>query len=139
MSLVYVSASTYLMTREELEDILQTSREKNGVLGITGMLLYFEGAFMQVLEGPEQAVRQIYAHLCQDPRHHRILTLLEEYIPERSFSDWSMGFHHLNADEASPLEGFASFAEIDHYLEYFQGAPQRSLVLLKGFRDAAKR
>ena len=139
MSLVYVSASTYLMTNEELEDILRKSRENNTQLGLTGMLVYYDGAFIQVLEGPEAAARRMYAHISQDPRHRRIITLLEEYIPERNFSDWSMGFHRLKADEASQLEGFTSFAEIDQFLEYFQASPEKSILLLKSFRKSTKR
>ena len=139
LSLVYVSASTYLMEEEELEDILRRSRENNSQLRLTGMLLYYDGAFMQVLEGPENAVRQMYAHISQDPRHRRIIPLLEEYIPERSFSNWAMGFHRLKADEASHLDGFSSFAEIDQFLEYFKGKPKNSMLLLKSFRDSTKR
>lgn len=127
------------MTNEELEDILRESRENNSQQGLTGMLLYYDGAFMQLLEGPEQAVRQMYARISQDPRHRRIISLLEEYVPERSFPDWSMGFHRLKADEASDLEGFTSFAEIDHFLEYFQARPGKSILLLKSFRDSTRR
>lgn len=85
LSLVYISASSHLMNDAELEAILQESRENNSELGLTGMLLYYEGAFMQVLEGSEEVVRSLYMRIAQDPRHHRILPLLEEYIAERNF------------------------------------------------------
>src|SRR5688572_19699226 len=80
-SLVYVSASTHLMEDAELEAILTKSRDNNAELGLTGMLLYYEGAFMQVLEGTEENVRGLYTRISQDPRHHRVTLLLEEYIP----------------------------------------------------------
>ena len=137
-SLVYVSASSHLMDDEGLDAILVTSRANNTDLGLTGMLLYYEGAFMQVLEGTEENVRRIYARISQDPRHQRLTPLLEEYIPERAFPEWSMGYHRICADEAQRLEGFAPFAEADHFIEYFQGMPQRSLILLQSFRDTAR-
>ena len=138
LSLVYVSASAHLLNDDELEAILHQSRENNSQLGLTGMLLYYDGAFMQVLEGPEIAVRSLYERIRQDTRHHRITLLLEEYIPERNFPDWSMGFRRLNADEASQLEGFMSFDEADRFLEYFQETPQKSMVLLQSFRKASR-
>jgi hypothetical protein len=139
ISLVYVSASVELMSNEALDEILTSSRANNGSLGLTGMLLYYDGAFMQVLEGPEQAVHQMYARIGRDPRHTGMITLLEEYIPERNFPDWSMGYHRLNLDEAQQLEAFTSFAEADQFLEYFQTTPQKSLTLLQSFRKQARR
>ncbi len=127
------------MNDAELEAILQESRENNSELGLTGMLLYYEGAFMQVLEGSEEVVRSLYMRIAQDPRHHRILPLLEEYIAERNFPDWSMGYHRLQPDEATHLEGFISFAEADHFLAYFEDTPQESLLLLQSFRNTSKR
>jgi hypothetical protein len=139
LSLVYVSASSHLMNNAELEEILKKSRENNARLGLTGMLLYYEGAFMQVLEGSEDPVRGLYTRLGQDPRHHLITLLLEEYIPERNFPDWSMGYHRLQSDEVTQLEGFTSFVEADQFLAYFKDVPQKSLKLLQSFRKTSKR
>lgn len=133
-SLVYISASSLLMDNAELDEILAKSRQNNTQLGITGMLLYYEGAFMQVLEGNEETVRTLYARISQDARHHHLIVLLEEYIPERTFPDWSMGYHRINPDEATHLEGFTSFAEANQFLEYFQDEPRKSLILLESFR-----
>lgn len=139
IALVYVSASKELMSNEELDAILTQSRANNSELGLTGMLLYYDGAFMQVLEGPENAVRQMYARIGRDPRHGNVIILLEEYIPERNFPDWSMGYQRLDLDEAQRLPGFTSFAEADQFLEYFQAEPQKSLTLLQSFRKQSRR
>ncbi len=139
LSLVYVSASSHLMENVELEELLTVSRAHNIRLGLTGMLLYYEGAFMQVLEGSEETVRGLYARISQDPRHHLITLLLEEYLPERNFPDWSMGYHRLQADEVRELEGFTSLAAADQFLAYFQDAPQKSLKLLQSFRNSSRR
>ena len=134
LSLVYVSASSHLMSDDELEAILRTSRENNSEVGLTGMLLYYDGAFMQVLEGREETVRQTYARINQDPRHHTIIPLLQEYIPQRNFADWSMAYHRLQRDDMAQVEGFTRLAEADAFLDYFRQTPQRSLTLLKTFR-----
>jgi hypothetical protein len=59
--------------------------------GITGMLLYVEGGFMQVLEGEDEAVAAVYARICNDKRHWNTQVLLDRHAP-RAFRDWSMGF-----------------------------------------------
>ena len=61
-------------------------------------------------------VRTLYGRISQDPRHDRVNVLLEEYIAERSFPDWSMGFHRLSSEEMKHLDGFTSFAELDQFL-----------------------
>lgn len=50
-----------------------------------------------------------------------------------------MGYHRLQPDEATHLEGFISFAEADHFLAYFEDTPQESLLLLQSFRNTSKR
>jgi hypothetical protein len=138
-SLVYVSASSHLLDDSEIEEILKQANDHNHELGVTGMLLYYERAFMQALEGTEETVRGLFARISQDPRHRSITPLLEEYIPERNFPDWSMGYYRLNRDEASRLPGYMSFAGMDEFLAYFQGSPEKSLQLLQSFRQSARR
>jgi hypothetical protein len=126
------------MTEAELEALLLKSRERNSQLGLTGMLLYYDGAFMQVLEGPEENVRTLYARIGQDPRHHRIIRLLEEYIPERNFPDWSMGYHRLKRADLTRMDGAISFTEVDEFLHYFRESPKRALILLKSFLKSSR-
>ena len=57
ITVAYVSSATHLMTEDELAAILDVSRERNARDGITGLLLYSDGDFIQVLEGPEAPVR----------------------------------------------------------------------------------
>jgi hypothetical protein len=138
LSLVYTSASTHLMTEAELDALLMKSRERNSQLGLTGMLLYYDGAFIQVLEGPEENVRMLYTRIGQDPRHHRVIRLLEEYIPERNFPDWSMGYHRLKRADLEQIDGSMSFAEVDEFLNYFQTSPKRSMILLQSFLKSSR-
>ena len=95
----YVSSATGSTDRSVLLDILQTARESNQRASVTGLLLFYDGHFMQLLEGEEQAVRDIFARIAADPRHRDIMVLFEEPIDERLFSDWTMGFRRLDGNE----------------------------------------
>lgn len=97
--IVYSSSTERSLSKEELEVILATARRHNAVHDITGLLLYRDGVFIQALEGEERKVRSLYATICQDGRHRRITTLVDEKITERDFSNWSMGFHVLTDED----------------------------------------
>lgn len=90
--LLYVSSATELFTDDELTALLEQSRERNARDGITGMLLYKEGNFLQLIEGPEPAVRALHARILKDRRHHKLITVLEESVTDRQCARWSMGF-----------------------------------------------
>lgn len=107
LSLVYVSAATAPFSPAELDALLATSRRNNSRDGISGILIYRDGDFLQVLEGPEPAVRSAYARIARDPRHMRIMMLDESRIEARAFGEWSMGFRRLGAADCP--EGFVDF------------------------------
>jgi hypothetical protein len=106
---VYSSTATKAFTQAELLELLKRSREKNSLAGLTGMLLYKNGDFMQVLEGPNQAVHSLIETIRQDARHHNIVKLLEGNYPERQFPYWHMGFRDLNTEEAMNTPGYTEF------------------------------
>jgi hypothetical protein len=90
--IVYLSTATRLMSDVELMDVLRVSRENNTRDGVTGLLLYQGGNFIQLLEGEAAAVDAVYARVMKDPRHHSVLRMLDNESPERLFPDWSMAF-----------------------------------------------
>jgi hypothetical protein len=106
---VYTSAACKPFSVEELRTLLARSREQNARLGLTGMLLYKFGDFMQVLEGSEPAVRERVKIIQADPRHDNIVKLLEGFTNERQFPGWYMGFYNLDADAAKALPGYTDF------------------------------
>lgn len=94
--LIYVSRS--LIPKENMEDharsvrqILQSARETNTELGVTGMLLLDGPYFGQVLEGKVKALRKVMSRIKRDTRHSGITVLREEPMGARVFGDWSMG------------------------------------------------
>ena len=75
----YCSTGTQAFTESELLELLTHSRDNNAKLSLTGMLLYKNNDFMQVLEGPEPAVRKLLERINRDPRHKRVQKLIEGY------------------------------------------------------------
>ena len=107
--LVYVSAATRHVPREELLAILEVARRKNLELGVTGILLYVDETFFQVLEGTEEAVVGLYDHIALDSRHERVLKLIIEPIEARAFPDWSMGYAALSRSDLESIPGLNDF------------------------------
>lgn len=135
ISVIYASSAVNLFSKAELIDLLKISRENNAAENITGMLLYKDGNFIQVIEGPEDAIHRLYQKILKDPRHHHILMLGEQPIPARQFPDWSMGFRDVNQLSDQELEGFSSFLEEEFTPEYFQHNPIRAYIMLLNFKQ----
>lgn len=133
---VYVSSATHLFTKSQLLELLTKSRENNTKLGLTGMLLYKDGNFMQILEGEEATVRALYAKVDRDPRHHGVITLLQGHVEERQFSDWSMGFHDLNSPEVMATPGYSEFLNTSLAGDEFIADPTRCYKLLRTFKKS---
>lgn len=134
ISLVYVSYSSHDLTDEELKSILEISRTNNQKLDITGMLLYRNQFFIQALEGEESVVMELYNKISQDERHNNVLIVSKDVIPQRSFTDWSMGFNHVTDADLQELDGFTDFLE-EETTEFFTEKPGRATILLNSFKE----
>ena len=131
--LIYCSTATHEMSESELLELLQVARQRNLPLKVTGMLLYGGGVFLQVLEGPAASVDMLYKKLERDPRHHSLFLLEREPVSERSFPDWSMGFHHLTPQEETRFAGAFSLRQPGHGLDKPGLQPGVALDLLRQF------
>ncbi len=107
--LVYISAANKEFTEEELQELLEKARINNESLGITGMLLFHQGSFIQALEGPLSAVEELYNKISEDKRHTETRVLYRGEHEERSFDSWSMGFYRSTQSASENLEGFHQF------------------------------
>jgi hypothetical protein len=77
----------------DLDHILASARRRNVAEEITGMLLYYRGEFVQILEGEKKSVENIYdKFISPDLRHTALNKVHQNTISHRSFSEWSMGF-----------------------------------------------
>jgi len=111
-ALVYVSSATHLLSAAELNHLVERARARNTQEGVTGVLLYSHGNFMQYLEGPHSGMSKVYEIIKADPLHHGLIELLREPIEAREFSEWSMAFRNISAfGEANPPEIDAVFLE----------------------------
>lgn len=132
--LIYVSIASDDLSREALLEILRHSRVNNARDDITGLLLYKERSFMQLLEGSEAAVCATFGRIARDTRHRDPAVLLEGETPERDFADWSMGFHDLDDDVARSTPGFSPFLEAKFSVFEFASDPSRAHQLFRIFR-----
>jgi len=90
-------------------ELLRKARNKNASLNVTGMLLFIDGCFFQILEGPAEQVDQIYATISADDRHGKVTTIIREPIAQRDFNEWTMGYVGLTPDEAGEIDGLNDF------------------------------
>ncbi len=98
-----------------IEDILAQSRQFNPSCGITGILCYGGGIFLQALEGGRMAVNDLYGHIQKDPRHKDVVLLHYEEITERRFGGWTMGQVNVARINTNILLKYAERAELDPY------------------------
>lgn len=114
------------MSDPELAALLSESTNWNKQHGVTGMLLYIngemlqhkEGRFIQALEGNETDVREIFAKIRTDERHFNVYVVIETPILSRNFTDWSMGFKSLDANDYLNIPG--RFELNEDFLKYDQ-------------------
>lgn len=107
--LIYVSSATSWPTEAQLLELLEQARARNLRQNITGMLLYNNATYMQVLEGEEKDVHEIFEAISQDSRITGVVKLHESKIEQRDFPDWSMGFRDLSSYSPDELPGYVDF------------------------------
>jgi Sensors of blue-light using FAD len=90
--LIYASTATDGVDLNEFKRILSTAQNNNAQRDLTGMLIFNSKVFLQALEGSRESVNDLYTKLTKDPRHYNLVLLKMEYIQERKWSEWSMGF-----------------------------------------------
>jgi len=109
--IVYLSYSTKELSESELNGFLSTIRRKNEIQNITGLLLYNDEAFIQVIEGKREIINTLFDNISKDSRHSNIVKLLEEPIENRAFPSWFMGFRKLNKEQTPQVPGYSDFMQ----------------------------
>ncbi len=107
--LMYASIATQPFNEEELAELLRQSRASNKLHSITGMLLYSDGNFFQVIEGQRTAIEELFQKLLRDKRHTQVTLIIQEPISRRYFADWSMGFSNIAPADLPTIEGLNDF------------------------------
>lgn len=131
--LIYVSTAINEQTDTDLQEILATSVRHNLEEGITGLLLYASGGFMQLLEGEEANVKSTYARIRQDPRHKNLNIFLEEPIEQRAFPAWSMAYRRIGSDDVGRYAKFAHYYQNGFSEAALHASPGIALDILRIF------
>ena len=102
-AIAYVSAASWNLLQEHVDRIVSESRRLNLRSGITGVLLYCDGNFMQYIEGEERAVVDTFARIRASESHYQVNELMNQPIAAREFGGWAMGFSRPTSDEFDEL------------------------------------
>ncbi|PKP08705.1 MAG: bluf domain protein [Bacteroidetes bacterium HGW-Bacteroidetes-4] len=97
--LVYISVRSAECTDQEIEKILESSIRNNGKIDITGVLLYSDQKFLQVLEGKYKQIIELYDKIKEDKRHKNVVMLSLGSIKERNFPSWQMGSKKISLND----------------------------------------
>lgn len=113
--LMYASRAATGMDDATLLEILRQSKSNNPGQGITGLLCYSGGIFIQALEGGRMAVNRLYNRIASDPRHTDVCLLSYDEISERRFAGWSMGQVNMARLNPALLLKYSATAALDPY------------------------
>ncbi len=133
VSAVYIS-SARIGHEREVVNILRVSRENNQRAGLTGLLAYKDGNFLQILEGPQSELMRTVDVIGRDRRHAGMIVLAKRRIEERLFPDWSMAFREI--EQFSPEESDLCSRLLEDGLleEKHQSKPDLCYQLLISFK-----
>jgi Sensors of blue-light using FAD len=91
--ILYCSLLREAMDDAAIERLTQTSANLNRMDHITGMLMHADGVFVQLIEGPREAVNHLWARILRDPRHHAVVQLYHRReVESRACSGWDMRY-----------------------------------------------
>lgn len=123
--IMYSSQATEPVTAIDLEKILADARSGNEARSVTGVLVYVDGVFFQILEGDEAVVRNLMANIASDTRHQSVKVFYEAQIDVRAFESWSMAYLGPTAQEMSTWAGLPATATVEEVLAHVDRHPDR--------------
>lgn len=131
-TILYLSKPTIHFSDTDLEDLLVHARDSNQKRNVSGMLLYVNGLFVQVLEGDDDDVDGLYNKICKDSRHNKIAKIYDNQIEEKLFDVWSMAFNKSSVEELSE----AGYFTLDEFKEITDGvADYETIRILRTILD----
>ncbi|GJM02854.1 MAG: hypothetical protein DHS20C08_13550 [Rhodomicrobium sp.] len=135
-SLAYVSKATEKsdLIASDIQEILKTAKIKNPQHGITGVLFYHDGLFLQVIEGARSDLHQLLANIRGDQRHSDVRVLLDEPVKKRGFSDWNMDCFNLSDSAEIDIEQLVKIGE-----DFKENLVPRADIFVKFYRAILER
>jgi Sensors of blue-light using FAD len=131
--LAYSSVATRHFDRDSLVELLTFARNFNDSHGLTGMLLYVDESFFQILEGEPDELHALYVRIEHDSRHTKVIKVLEMPIEKRTFARWSMGYAKVTREELATIPGLNDFFGRGSALTELEAG--KAKVLLDAFRE----
>lgn len=131
--LVYVSAATIEISEDDFNSIIRTLLKIIPSRGITGMILYSEGSFLQLIEGKRHEVDMVYERIREDYRHTNILKIYEESVDRRYFKEWCVAVANLPACKLEGIHGCSDFFRSGKTLRELEETTARKI--LNAFKD----
>ena len=113
--LLYVSRALDPDASAATDSILAVAREHNMANGITGILCYGGGIYLQAIEGGRTQVNNLYGQIVSDKRHTDVVLLNYEEISERRFGGWTMGQVNLSKLNTSVVLKYSELPVLNPY------------------------
>jgi hypothetical protein len=135
--IIYSSQATVPMSLADLEEILADARAGNERRQVTGVLVYVEGVFMQILEGEEDVLRSLMHSIAIDTRHTDVKVFHEAAVAHRTFTNWRMAYLSATPEQMAAWAGLEGAAtSIESVLEDIHREPQRVSHVVDGLLRA---
>lgn len=115
--LIYSSKASDEMNESVLKEIMAKAEEKNKAQNITGLLVYFNGTFIQMLEGKEDDVLDTFDRIEDDSRHEQIIKLFSGNTDKRHFPNWKMSLQVVDKATFSKIGSYKSLDNGDRFLQ----------------------
>ena len=124
--LTYASRLKKPLSHAVVEKIMAVSRRNNKKLGVTGALCSSPRGFLQIMEGPAEAVNDLYNRIVRDPRHTHVTLLEYTRVPFREFENWSMAYIRTDEIAQALLHKYSTH----HVFDPFSMGPVQARVFL---------
>ncbi|MBT9395356.1 BLUF domain-containing protein [Hymenobacter sp. NST-14] len=131
--LIYMSREAQPLQEPELKHLLVQAQQANAAQGITGVLIYGDQQFMQIIEGEEASLARLYAKLLNDPRHTSVVKLADKQISQRSFASWSMAFQVASPEEFRKLRAYTAPEQLELQKPTMSAADALLLEMMQSF------
>ena len=111
----YISSFVQDMSYDEIEELAKQAAKKNAENDITGVLMVKGEVFFQIIEGSEEDIDRLFAHILKDPRHEKIITLgIQVGDLKRLFPDWNMKEINLDTTTSERLQPVRAIIDAVH-------------------------
>lgn len=129
IQLIYISIASRRIFKDDLQTILLASIHHNSIKKITGLLLYDQGTFCQVLEGQAEDVYALFSKIQDDDRHKNIIKIFDDEIKIRDFSSWSMNCINLDLYDKKQIKGYKNFSEAVHNWNFINPMQAKEVLM----------